>query len=142
MARLARSFGLLFSITVVTQGCSFLNPWSQERTGITHVVKRGENLFRIGKAYGIPYDELARTNRISNPHRIHAGSKIFIPGATRRLPVEIITPTKALLEKRPEPSQRRQRRRQGFAWPLTGRLTSRFGPRQKSFHDGIDIPRA
>lgn len=103
------------------------------------MVTRGENLFRIGKAYGIPYDELARINGISNPHLIRAGRRVFIPGATRRLPVEIITPSTARVQRRPKAEQRKNRRRYDFIWPIRGRITSKFGPRKKSFHDGIDL---
>lgn len=60
--------------------------------GVEHEVSRGENLYRIGKAYGIPYEELARENQISPPYRIDVGQLIFIPGADRQLPVRIITP--------------------------------------------------
>jgi len=102
------------------------------------VVKAGENLFRIGKAYGIPYGELAKINRIANPDRIQAGNRIFIPGATKRLPVEIITPTTAVV-RRPGGRNVRKNRKAGFIWPIRGRLTSGFGPRGESFHDGIDI---
>ena len=102
------------------------------------MVKGGENLFRIGKAYDVPYRELARINRIEDPHRIRAGHKIFIPGATRQLPVEIITPSDAA-PGRPEPSEPGERADRGFIWPIAGEVTSSFGPRGDSFHDGIDI---
>lgn len=106
--------------------------------GIYHVVKAGDNLFRIGKAYDIPYQELARINRITDPHQIQVGHRIFIPGATRRLPVEIITPSKAVVETRrlPEP---RAASPDGFVWPIKGVVSSKFGPRGETFHDGIDI---
>ncbi len=109
--------------------------------GIYHVVKSGENLFRIGKAYGVSYQQLTRINRIKDPHRIDAGEKIFVPWATRRLPVEIITPSKATL-KRPSVADRRIKRRGKFIWPISGDITSKFGPRGKTFHDGIDIAAA
>jgi murein DD-endopeptidase MepM/ murein hydrolase activator NlpD len=102
------------------------------------MVKTGENLFRIGKAYDVPYQELARINRIEDPGRIHAGQRIFVPGATRQLPVEIITPLKATLE-RPRVPDPTEKGREGFIWPVSGELTSRFGPRGETFHDGIDI---
>jgi lipoprotein NlpD len=108
------------------------------RGGIFHVVGSGENLFRIGKAYGVDYRELAHENRISDPARIEVGQRIFIPGATRRLPVEVITPLSASarpLEARELPTGGKR-----FRWPTrAGTLSSRFGPRQGSFHDGIDI---
>ena len=106
--------------------------------GIYHVVKSGENLFRIGKAYDIPYQELARINRISEPHQIRAGQRVFIPGATRPLPVEIITPSTAVFETRRLPDLRGVIP-DGFVWPIQGTISSKFGPRGETFHDGIDI---
>lgn len=106
--------------------------------GIYHVVGRGENLFRIGKAYGVDYRQLARRNGINDPARIEVGQRLFIPGAARRLPVEIIAPLSASLAA-PEPRELPS----GddiFRWPVrVGTLTSHFGPRNGSFHDGIDI---
>lgn len=102
------------------------------------MVKSGENLFRIGKAYDIPYQELARINHISEPHQIRAGQRLFIPGATRQLPVEIITPSTAALETRRLPDLRGVSP-DGFLWPIQGAVSSKFGPRGETFHDGIDI---
>ena len=106
--------------------------------GIFHVVKVKENLFRIGKAYDVDYRRLARLNRIADPAQILIGQNIFVPGATRQLPVEIITPSK-VNSKPPRKPKPRGRGRNGFVWPLKGRLTSKFGRRGKSFHDGLDI---
>jgi len=106
--------------------------------GIHHVVGRGQNLFRIGKAYGIDYRELARVNDIDDAAKIEVGQRIFVPGATRQLPVEIIAPV-SVSERRPDLSELPPSE-SGFRWPMhTGSLTSHFGPRNGSFHDGIDI---
>jgi lipoprotein NlpD len=105
--------------------------------GIFHVVKPGENLFRIGKAYDTTSDELARANGIRDPRQVTVGQKIFIPGATRQVPVEIVTPADGVAPPRSVP--------QGdgeagvFLWPVSGSLNSGFGPRGSSFHDGVDI---
>lgn len=45
----------------------------------THVVRQGENLFRIGLRYGISYHTLAAYNGIYDPTRIYAGQVIRIP---------------------------------------------------------------
>ncbi len=113
-------------------------PLTPRAQGIFHVVKAKENLFRIGKAYDVDYRRLARMNRIADPAQIRMGQRIFIPGATMQLPVEIITPSKAIL-KPPRKLKPRGKGKNGFVWPLKGKLTSKFGPRGKSFHDGVDI---
>jgi len=101
-------------------------------------VQRGENLFRIGKAYDLTYQELARINRIEDPSQLRVGERIFIPGATRQLPVEIITPSTVSLKRSP-PSEPRAGSRPAIMWPVPGTVTSGFGARGESFHDGIDI---
>lgn len=45
----------------------------------THVVRAGENLFRIALRYGVPLSRLAAVNGISNPARIYAGQTLIIP---------------------------------------------------------------
>ncbi|MCA9913023.1 MAG: LysM peptidoglycan-binding domain-containing protein [Anaerolineae bacterium] len=45
----------------------------------THIVQAGENLFRIGLRYGVPYTQLAAYNGISDPTRIFVGQCIVIP---------------------------------------------------------------
>jgi murein DD-endopeptidase MepM/ murein hydrolase activator NlpD len=102
------------------------------------VVRPGDNLFRIGKAYDVAYEELARVNRIKDVSQIHVGQRIFIPGATRQLPVETITPVE------PSPAAPRMPEvpdssADGFIWPVNGTINSGFGTRGASSHDGIDI---
>ena len=104
--------------------------------GIRHVVRAGENLYRIGKAYDVPFDELARLNGVRDPGQIRVGQRIFIPGATRQLPVEIITPAEAPARSAPAPQESAD---DGLLWPVSGTINSSFGPRGASFHDGIDI---
>lgn len=143
MARLKFTLSLLVFtvfISLLFESCAPRLPGLLSRSpqGIYHVVKSGENLFRIGQAYDVPYQELARINRIADPRQIRVGQNIFIPGATRQLPVEIITPEKAEFEARRLPDQRGISP-QGFVWPVKGNISSKFGPRGESFHDGIDI---
>jgi murein DD-endopeptidase MepM/ murein hydrolase activator NlpD len=131
---------ILILVVFVLPGCAAHTPASAPKRaqGIYHVVRPGENLFRIGKAYGVNYNRLARLNRIKNASQIRVGQKIFIPGATRRLPVEIITPSEpavSVLHLPPavDPAVGR------FFLPVHGTVNSGFGPRGASFHDGVDI---
>ena len=62
------------------EGGDAQQPPPQTSTGEQiHVVQRGENLFRIGLRYGIPYQTLAAYNGIPNPHLIYEGQVIRIP---------------------------------------------------------------
>lgn len=109
----------------------------RDAQGVFHVVRPGENLFRIGKAYDVSYEELARANRIRDPRQIRIGQRIFIPRSTRQLPVEIITPVE---EVPGTPGAPPSAAAQGMLlWPVSGAVNSGFGPRGSSFHDGLDI---
>lgn len=106
--------------------------------GVRHRVERGETLYRIGKAYGVTYQELARANRIDDPDRIEVGQELVVPHASRRLPVELITPERAQ-DDRPA-ARDLPAGVTPFVWPIPdGILFSDFGPRGHTHHDGIDI---
>lgn len=49
---------------------------------VTHIIKPGENLFRIALTYGVDMNELARANNIANPTRIFSGQTLVIPNLT------------------------------------------------------------
>jgi murein DD-endopeptidase MepM/ murein hydrolase activator NlpD len=115
-------------------GCSGTH---QQAGGIYHPVARGENLYRIGKAYGVSHVQLAKVNAIDNPNRVEIGQKVFVPGAKRLLPVNVITPERVLSE-----VPIGLPRGEGvFIWPLeSGNVSSPFGYRSRHYHhDGIDI---
>lgn len=136
--RLRAGLGL---VLVVLAGCGLGHGRSSPMAkgdGVYHVVRRGENLYRIGKAYGVSHTELARANAIEDPSRVEIGQRIFVPGGKRALPVNVITPERAATE--PPPVSDFPQGTSVFIWPLaSGTLTSTFGPRGRSFHDGIDI---
>jgi LysM repeat protein len=46
---------------------------------IVHVVRPGENLFRIALHYGVTVDALAAANGLSDARRIYAGQRLVIP---------------------------------------------------------------
>jgi LysM repeat protein len=62
----------------------------------TYVVRAGDTLSRIGRAYGVTVDRLAAANSISNPNLILVGQTLIIPG--RETPVPSATPVEAQVE--------------------------------------------
>ncbi len=114
-----------------------------------HVVRPGETLSEIGYAYRIPYQELAALNGIGNPDRIAAGQRLRMPHGARYNKARAATArsSRSGPDKRPAQSPSSppgslpipKDTDKLFSWPLNGRLTSHFGPRNGSFHDGIDI---
>jgi murein DD-endopeptidase MepM/ murein hydrolase activator NlpD len=109
--------------------------------GLRHRVVRGENLYRIAKAYGVSPESLARLNRLHDPGRIEIGQVIVIPHARRELPVGMITPERARADRPAAPEL--PRGPSPFVWPVAGGLlSSPFGPRGETHHDGIDISSA
>ena len=94
-------------------------------SGFYHLVKPGENLFRIAKAYDVAVEELTRLNGIRDAGQIRVGQRIYIPGATRQLPVEIITPTNGTTATR-EASLPSEAVGQTLLWPLGGTVNSGF----------------
>lgn len=123
-------------VVVFAAGCS---------GGISHTVRPGENLYRIGKAYGYDYKKLARINGVKYPYTIKVGQKLYVPGASRQLPVTLITP-RAVSSAKPKSPQSAATAKHGvaatsltFVWPAKGKVTSGFGLRDGNHHDGIDI---
>ena len=55
--------------------------------GVVHVVKRGETVYRIARAYGIDPADLMETNGIADPRNVAVGAELFVPGAPRALEV-------------------------------------------------------
>ena len=101
-------------------------------------VRRGDTLYRISQAYGVSVEQLAQINGLSDPSRLEVGQRLRIPGAGRELPVDVITPRAT--SDRPLPRSELLTHAPVLSWPVAGgTVTSPFGQRGESVHDGIDI---
>jgi murein DD-endopeptidase MepM/ murein hydrolase activator NlpD len=106
-----------------------------ELVGVTHVVKKGETLYRIARTYGIEPRELMEANDIGDPRDLRVGMELFVPGALRSLEI-LPLPPGTVAEPAPLPPAPVNAT---LAWPVKGVLYSRFGIRSGRRHDGIDI---
>jgi murein DD-endopeptidase MepM/ murein hydrolase activator NlpD len=121
--------------------------------GVRHLVGRGETLFRIAKAYGVPPDELSRANGIEDPRELEVGRELIIPESSSPLAAqgrstapERPGPPSApgardftSAQRAPKPALRAPAHRGDLDWPLRGVLYSRFGRKGAEAHDGIDL---
>ena len=101
--------------------------------GVYHTVKKSETFWRICKTYGVPMQDVAEANNIRNVAKIRIGQRLFIPGRTRLRKVIPYLPVKG--EKIKKVVVRKGR----FAWPIRGKILSKYGPRGGSMHNGLDI---
>jgi murein DD-endopeptidase MepM/ murein hydrolase activator NlpD len=126
---------------------------------VTHIVQPGQNLFRIGQAYGIPVAKLIEVNRLKSSAPLQVGQRLFIPGAAalrqvevprqltndersaleRSLQEDLTLPSTSPPAETPTPVPPQVRTDTDFVWPLYGPVTSPFGPRNGRLHAGIDI---
>ncbi len=111
-----------------------------------HVVERGETLYAIARAYRVDLAALARANRLTAPYGLRVGQRLRVPatasGEARVAKVALGSASTAPVPPPaagplPDPPPRS---RKTFLWPVTGKLVSRFGPKDGGRrNDGINI---
>lgn len=105
--------------------------------GVYHTVRGGETLWRISRTYDVKIEKVIRANHIRDPRDINIGTRLYIPGAKRRLKVP---PAGVKTASRPSAAKRTAvKYRGGFLWPVKGRLLNAFGTKDGIRNDGIDI---
>lgn len=138
--------GLLFSGGAACTWSPTPGPGKTSSRGFYYTVKPGDTLYRIGKRYGVPAKVLARANRIHDVTELAVGQRIYIPrrgetvGASKSGRRSARSTGASSDLKRSVREEARRRAKLSFAWPLSRtKLTSRFGRRNGSPHEGIDL---
>ena len=127
----------------------------KEPQGVWHTIEQdGENIFRIalnyGEDYGINWKEMQNkimqhlSNKGVDPYGLQLGQKIFIPGVTKVLEIEI--PSQLLVKKAISNSADSTRATETmgefreetpiFSWPAEGEIVGYFG---QEGNEGVDI---
>jgi lipoprotein NlpD len=104
------------------------------RAPVEHVVKRGETVYHIARTYGVSVRTLMDANHLSDSRDLRVGQNLLIPGtySYASLGGSAEGGTDTLWDVPRAPRQ--------FGWPLwSGALSSGFGMRHGTMHDGVDI---
>lgn len=92
------------------------------------VVKKGDTVSELAKAYGLTTEALCKLNGIGDSDRLFAGRKIMVP--------------QPMLYPKSRPVSRSVREPVttiAFSWPVAGTLSSYYGQRGGRTHYGIDL---
>jgi len=104
-----------------------------------HVIRKGQNLYRISKHYGVGVEEIKRYNNIWDVTDIKVGTRIYIPprGTIKRGSSEGKRWYKATQQATKRGSAKTSVH---FIWPVNRvDISSRFGIRADRKHTGIDL---
>ncbi|HLS90709.1 MAG TPA: peptidoglycan DD-metalloendopeptidase family protein, partial [Limnochordia bacterium] len=99
--------------------------------GALHTVKQGESLWEIARTYQADMNEIIAVNELENPDRIRPRQEMVIPGANAARIGSAIRSERLVSDD--------GRLMRAFSWPVSGRISSRYGPRWGRMHYGIDI---
>lgn len=93
--------------------------------GVYYRVVSGDTLWDIARRYGVSVGEIAEKNSLGDSSLIQKGQVLFIPAASTVSGSAQVASVST----------------RTFSWPLpvSGRVSSPFGPRWGGFHYGVDI---
>jgi murein DD-endopeptidase MepM/ murein hydrolase activator NlpD len=140
-----------------------------QQSGGSHVVRAGETLYSLGRAYNVHPHEIARANGLSTSAGLNVGQRVTIPGAgaapaspiansaPTSLPQQNLAASEPLQaapqplpgrveeQRQPVTEQVAQEADDGngsgiFRWPVRGRVISKFGSKPNNTkNEGINI---
>jgi lipoprotein NlpD len=124
----------------ILSGCSSSAPSSPQlaygassRRPAEHVVRPGETVYHIAHVYGVSVQRLLEANHLSDSRDLRVGQSLLIPGSYTYASLGGAESASGTMWNMPRAPRQ-------FAWPLwSGTVTSGFGMRHGTMHDGVDI---
>jgi lipoprotein NlpD len=122
----------------MSSGCSAAprNPpfaYSGTSQPVEHVVRPGETVYHIARVYGVSVQRLLEANHLSDSRDLRVGQSLLIPGSYTYASLGGAESASGAMWNVPRAPRQ-------FAWPLwSGTVTSGFGMRHGTMHDGVDI---
>jgi lipoprotein NlpD len=123
----------------IFSGCSSSAPSSPQLTyggssrPVEHVVRPGETVYHIAHVYRVSVQRLLEANHLSDSRDLRVGQSLLIPGSYTYASLGGAESSSGAMWNVPRAPRQ-------FAWPLwSGTVTSGFGMRHGTMHDGVDI---
>ncbi|MCM8764009.1 MAG: peptidoglycan DD-metalloendopeptidase family protein [Candidatus Omnitrophica bacterium] len=116
----------------------------QTTEGAWHIVKKGENLYRISLYYEVSRDTIKQANNMDSDN-IVVGQKLFIPQTKKKPPLFALTPEFTAAETRTKQTEQpltetkpdvRIIKEKDFLWPVEGKIICNYG---ELGNNGLDI---
>jgi lipoprotein NlpD len=134
------------TIVVAIVGCSIFSGCSSSapsnpplaysgssRPPVQHVVRPGETVYHLAHVYGVSVQRLLEANHLSDSRDLRVGQSLLIPGSYTYASLAGAESASGTMWNVPRAPRQ-------FAWPLwSGTVTSGFGMRHGTMHDGVDI---
>jgi lipoprotein NlpD len=132
------SLAIAGAITIA--GCAASTPtrsslvqYSGRARPVEHVVRPGETVYHLAHVYGVSARRLMEANHLSDSRDLRVGQTLLIPGSYSYASLGGLDGARAGMWNVPRAARQ-------FAWPVwSGTVTSGFGMRHGTMHDGVDI---
>ena len=129
--------GFVLGGILIVAGCSSspssTSIFHSSRSQGSYTVKRGDTLHHIAQRYGVSVSSLMAANGIGDPRTLEVGQVLTIPGYTSYAAMDNNGANYGADYSSERPTRT-------FVWPVDhGEVSSGFGIRNGSMHDGVDI---
>lgn len=110
----------------------------KQNNGDHHIVKQGETLYSISKAYNIDMDQIIKVNNLEKPYNLSLGQKLLLNSENNNKSKDIAEEESTAPAKVEKVSTNIEATE--FIWPVKGEIMKKFGEKiNDTYFDGISI---